>query len=88
MFQVWFRPNGQHHARLGVVVSKRTAPRAVDRNFVKRLIREGFRRERQHLNGLDIVVKLRKKPVKAKARAMREELAVFFSKNSTCVVSR
>ena len=31
-------------SRLGVTVSKRVAPRAVSRNFAKRLVREGFRR--------------------------------------------
>lgn len=80
MFQVWFRPNQQQGARLGIVVGKRVAPRAVDRNFVKRLIREMFRKEQWRLNGLDVVVKLQKKPAKAWAREMREELLALFSK--------
>ena len=43
-------------ARLGLVISRKAARRAVDRNRVKRLIRNSFRNKRQHLSGLDIVV--------------------------------
>jgi len=43
-------------ARLGLVVSRKAARRAVARNRVKRLIRNSFRNKRQHLSGLDIVV--------------------------------
>ena len=88
MFRVWFRPNLQRGARLGMVVGKSTAPRAVDRNFVKRLIREEFRKEQERLSGLDVVVKLQKKPVKARAREMREELLALFSKSRLWPASR
>ncbi len=43
-------------ARLGLVISRKAARRAVARNRVKRLIRNSFRNKRQHLSGLDIVV--------------------------------
>lgn len=43
--------------RLGMVVSKKSVPRAVDRNRVKRRIREVFRRQlAADINGLDVVV--------------------------------
>ncbi|MBP6103674.1 MAG: ribonuclease P protein component [Gammaproteobacteria bacterium] len=46
-------------ARLGVIVAKRIMKHAVDRNRVRRLIRESFRHHQQALSGLDIVVLVR-----------------------------
>ncbi|WP_456445188.1 ribonuclease P protein component [Thiolapillus sp.] len=43
-------------ARLGLAVAKKHVRRAVDRNRIKRLVRESFRRHRQALKGLDLVV--------------------------------
>ena len=42
-FVLYTRPNELPHARLGVVVAKRFAPRAVTRNTIKRVTRELFR---------------------------------------------
>ena len=43
-FVLYARPNESGHARLGVVVAKRLAARAVTRNMIKRLARELFRK--------------------------------------------
>lgn len=43
-------------ARLGLAISKKNAKRAVDRNRIKRLIRESFRLNLQNLPGIDLVV--------------------------------
>lgn len=43
-------------SRLGLIVAKRVARRAVDRNRARRVIRESFRSAR--LSGLDVVVRL------------------------------
>ncbi len=43
-------------ARLGLAISKKRARRAVDRNRLKRLVRESFRQSRDSLKGYDIVV--------------------------------
>lgn len=37
------KPNDMNHSRLGIVVGKKAAPRAVERNRLKRLMRESFR---------------------------------------------
>ena len=50
------RPSGD--ARLGLIVGKRQLKRAVDRNRVKRIVRESFRTSRAHLPGVDIVFQL------------------------------
>ena len=45
--------------RLGVVVSRRFLPRAVDRNTLKRVVREAFRVRRAELPDGDILIRLR-----------------------------
>ena len=47
-------------ARLGLAVAKKQIRRAVDRNRLKRLIRESFRRERANLPPVDLVVMVRR----------------------------
>lgn len=46
-------------SRLGLVVPKRLARRSVDRNRLKRLAREAFRRHAVKAAGLDLVLALR-----------------------------
>ena len=58
-FSVRWRPNGLDHARLGLAVSKRVSKRAVERNRIKRLVRESFRRARLHMPPIDLVVRAR-----------------------------
>jgi ribonuclease P protein component len=55
-FVLYARPNDLTHARLGVVVAKRLAPRAVTRNTVKRITRESFRLAQ--LPAMDFIVRL------------------------------
>ena len=50
------RPNELEVARLGMVVSKKSLPKAYQRNRVKRLFRESFRLNQIQLAGLDIVI--------------------------------
>ncbi len=62
-FVLYARPSQLPCARLGVVVAKRLAPRAVTRNTIKRLTREAFRQ--MVLPPLDCVVRLNR-PVNTK----------------------
>lgn len=55
-FVLYTRKTQLPHARLGVVVAKRFAPRAVTRNTIKRITREIFRTS--NLPALDCVVRL------------------------------
>lgn len=44
------------NSRLGLAISKKNAKRAVDRNRIKRLIRESFRQNLHMLPAIDLVV--------------------------------
>lgn len=61
---LYSRPAGRFDARLGIVVAKRFAPRAVTRNTIKRVARELFRQT--ELAALDYIVRL-SKPINTKA---------------------
>jgi ribonuclease P protein component len=52
-------PNHENAPRLGLVVARKNLKRAVDRNRVKRMVRESFRRQRASLPARDIVVMVR-----------------------------
>ncbi|MYM29604.1 ribonuclease P protein component [Duganella sp. CY15W] len=84
-FVLYTRLNQLPHARLGVVVAKRFAPRAVTRNTIKRVTRELFRVS--GLPAIDCVVRLAR-PVNSKdgpattaklKAALRVELARLFA---------
>ncbi|MFR0715406.1 ribonuclease P protein component [Enterobacterales bacterium BD_CKDN230030183-1A_HGKHYDSX7] len=54
------RENGLDHPRLGLVIGKKSVKLAVQRNRLKRLMRDSFRLNQQMLAGLDIVIVARK----------------------------
>ena len=46
-------------ARIGIVVGRKNLPRAVDRNALKRIVREAFRDQRSELPPRDMLIRLR-----------------------------
>ncbi|HXE77921.1 MAG TPA: ribonuclease P protein component [Rhodanobacter sp.] len=58
-FQLRYAPNSAGVARLGLAISKQVSRRAVERNRLKRLVRESFRRVRHRLPAVDLVVMAR-----------------------------
>ncbi|QGZ56019.1 ribonuclease P protein component [Paraburkholderia acidiphila] len=59
-FVVYGRPTG-NEARLGLVIGKKYAPRAVTRNLVRRIAREAFRVRRAQFEGFDLLLRLHTK---------------------------
>jgi len=55
-FALYQQSNALGHARLGIVVAKRLAQRAVTRNMIKRIAREIFRRS--ELTSMDCIIRL------------------------------
>ena len=60
------RPGGP--ARLGILISRKHAPLAADRNRIKRCIREAFRQAQAALGSIDLLVR---PPYGMKASAVR-----------------
>lgn len=60
LLQVYIRPNGLDHARLGLVMAKKVARAAVARNTMKRIVREWFRLRRPDLQPFDLVIRARR----------------------------
>lgn len=59
-------------ARLGLVVAKKLARRAVQRNLLKRLAREAFRQSHAHLPAYDLVLRLSVPLKDSRSAAMRQ----------------
>lgn len=54
-FAFFTKPNSFGHPRLGVIISKKNVHNAVERNRLRRIIRETFRLKQHELKFLDIV---------------------------------
>jgi len=67
-------------ARLGMVIGKKLLRRAVDRNRVKRCIREGFRLRRTALPACDLIVRLIARPAPVDGKAIAGDLQVLLDK--------
>lgn len=50
------RKNNQNNPRLGITIPKKRVKNAVDRNRLKRLIRESFRTQAHRFPNIDIVI--------------------------------
>ncbi len=61
-------------ARLGLAISKKCARRAIDRQRIKRLVRESFRHVRGELPAIDIVVMCRPVAVDMSNRELTQAL--------------
>jgi len=48
---------GEGPPRLGILISRKHAARATERNGIKRCIREAFRLEQSRLGGLDMLIR-------------------------------
>ena len=74
MFTLLHRQNGVGYPRLGLVVAKRHARRAVDRNAIKRMIRESFRTRKSRLEASDYVVILKRPVGTVRQDALRQQI--------------
>ena len=67
-------------ARLGMSIAARTLRRAVDRNRVRRLIRESFRMHQQQLPSVDIIIGARSAVLQADRARLRAALEEIWRK--------
>lgn len=79
-----FKKNLQPLSRLGIIVSKRVAKKAVTRNRIKRTIRESFRHEQEKIKGFDIIIIARQQCDVVDNKKLREGLDILWQKLITC----
>ena len=75
-YTFYLERRGVGRARLGILVSRKHAARAVERNRIKRCIREAFRLEQEALGAVDVLVRppYGVKPSASTLRRLRELL--------------
>jgi ribonuclease P protein component len=59
-FRILYVRNPLGYPRLGIVVGKRSVPGSVERNRVKRVLREVFRRNKPFFGSMDLVIVAKK----------------------------
>jgi len=81
IFVVLLRPSNETTTpRLGLAIPKRYVQRAVDRNLIRRKIRESFRIKCRSLPNVDIVVLVRKKPSDMSRQFLRNEIITLWKR--------
>lgn len=70
--------------RLGISAARRQIRRAVDRNRLRRLVRESFRQAQDRLQGLDVVVVVRAPCLGCDRRAISRTLDKLWNGLSPC----
>lgn len=73
-FTVLVRLNETGHARLGLSVAARMVGNAVNRNRIKRIVRESFRLHQDRLPALDVVVNARSAARDADKKLLADKL--------------
>jgi ribonuclease P protein component len=72
--------NDLDHPRLGLAIAKKNIRKAVQRNVIKRTVRENFRIKQHNLGNIDIVVLARREAVDAPLDLLRKSLERHWQK--------
>jgi ribonuclease P protein component len=75
------------HARLGLAVPKKAIPLSVDRNRIKRQIREGFRVNQQRLPAADLVILVKPGSRTLQSPQLRQHLERLWNRISASSVA-
>ena len=81
-----YRLNEANLSRLGLIVSKKTAKLAVQRNYMRRVLRELFRLNQQRLPVVDLVIQVQKPFKKPEFTLIKQEFESLLLKLSVKVV--
>ena len=77
---IHYQPNTLSHARLGLVIGKKTAKLAVSRNYMRRVLRELFRLQQQEICQVDLVIRVQKKFSKVDFNQIKQEFNELIAK--------
>jgi ribonuclease P protein component len=75
-----YQPNNLQHARLGLVVGKKTAKLSVSRNYMRRLLREFFRLQQDEICPVDLVIRVQKKFDRIDFTQIKQEFDTLMAK--------
>jgi ribonuclease P protein component len=82
---MWQRRARDARKRLGVIASKRTLRRAVDRSRAKRLMREAYRRHRDCFRGNRDIVLIARRPISHASLALVEDELLRLARRGGCL---
>jgi len=77
---IHYKPNSTSEVRVGFVVAKKVAKFAVDRNYMRRVLRELCRQELHVLTGVDVVIQVKKPFKNSQFLLLKQELVMLFVK--------
>lgn len=77
---VYYRYNQTTCPRLGLIASKKVASLAVQRNYMRRVLREFFRRQQSKLGNVDIVIRIQKSFNRREYPAIEQEFDSLMAK--------
>lgn len=80
LFTLNYVGNGLPHGRVGIMISRRNAKRAIDRNRIKRITREHLRHHQAEWQGYDLVIIANKKTYTATNQELRACLQGLLAK--------
>lgn len=88
LIQIYAKPNGFVYSRVGLIVSKKIERYAVKRNWIKRILRETFRKNRQdeyaHFKKMDWVIRLRRHVSKNESAQLATEAKLLMFQLQQC----
>jgi ribonuclease P protein component len=79
-FTILITPNKQNNNRLGLAIAKKRVKLAVQRNRIKRQVRESFRLNQHNLPEIDIVVMVKSGIDKLENREINQQLEKIWRK--------
>jgi ribonuclease P protein component len=77
---IHYTSNQVAQARIGFVVAKKVAKLAVDRNYMRRVLRELCRQELNVLSNVDLVIQVKKPFKNSDFMQIKQEVIILFAK--------
>lgn len=75
-----YLPSHHAQARIGLVVGKKTAKLSVQRNYMRRVLRELFRLQQHEIGAVDLIIRVQKKFNKADFMQIKQEFDGLMAK--------